>query len=134
MARVTATRSKDPSTKVGAIVVKGKRIIATGYNGFPKNIEDKPEWLNDREMKYRLVIHAEMNAILIAQEYGLDLSKCDIYCTLLPCFECAKAIASAGIKSVKYLDDSNPRLQESFEMTRKLFDSCGIEHYKVTLT
>lgn len=133
VARVTATRSKDPSTKVGSVIVKGKRIIATGYNGFPRGIEDKPEWLNDREMKYKLIIHAEMNAILIAQEYGLDMAECDIYCTLMPCFECAKSIAAVGIKSVKYMDDSNPRLQESFEMSRKLFDSRGILHNKVTI-
>lgn len=133
IARMVATRSKDPSTKVGAVIVKDKRIVSTGYNGFPESVPDHPDWLNDRERKYSLMIHAETNAILMAKKYGLSVQDCELYVTLLPCCECAKAIVQAGIKSVKCLDDYNPRYIESFNITKKLFDDAGISYEKVSV-
>lgn len=133
IARMVATRSKDPSTKVGAVIAKDKRIVSTGYNGFPQEIEDRQEWLSDRKTKYSLMIHAEMNAILMAKKYGLSVEGCDLYVTLLPCCECATIIIQSGIKSVKCLDDFNPRYVESFKETKKLFDQAGILYEKISV-
>lgn len=65
-ARLISTRSKDPSTQTGAVIANGKNFISQGYNGFPRLMEDRHEWLNDRPEKYRRVIHCEMNAAMLA--------------------------------------------------------------------
>ena len=94
IAHQVATWSKDPSTKVGAIIVGDKlQIVSQGYNGFPRNIEDKEERLNIRELKYKFTIHAEANAIYNALYNGSSVQYCTLYCvSLFPCSECAKAI------------------------------------------
>lgn len=90
--------SKDPSTKVGAVLVgKDRRDIALGYNGFPPGIEDTPERLDNRAIKYRLVQHAERNVLDNAR---FDTEGATLYVTLFPCCECAKSIISKGIKRV----------------------------------
>ena len=95
--------SKDPSTKVGAVIVNPKnQVVSLGYNGFPKGVQDLPERYNDRETKLLLVSHAERNAM---DNAPVDLSDCTIYTTLMPCNECCKSIIVRGIKrivSVKY--------------------------------
>ena len=73
IAREISTWSKDPSRKIGAIAVRDRKILATGYNGFPKGIEDTPTRLNIREVKYQYVVHAEMNCIYNAAENGVSL-------------------------------------------------------------
>lgn len=99
LARHFASWSKDPSTKVGAVLIDEKhRVVGEGYNGFPRGIEDSPERLNDRPTKYALVVHAEVNAILNATR--ADLDDCSLYCTHLPCSGCAKLIIQAGIRRV----------------------------------
>lgn len=91
--------SKDPSTKCGAVIVDDqRRIVSVAYNGFPAGVEDRPEWLTDRSIKYRVVIHAEKNAILFAQR---DLRGCTIYVhPMPPCAQCAAAIIQSGIRRV----------------------------------
>lgn len=91
--------SKDPSTKCGAVIVGPLRQkVAYGYNGFPIGVDDMPQRYNNREVKYDLVVHAELNAILNAQ-FGLSGSTLYVY-PLVPCTECAKAIIQSGIKRV----------------------------------
>ncbi|MBR6921698.1 MAG: dCMP deaminase family protein [Clostridia bacterium] len=106
VALLAAMRSKDPNTQVGACIVgEDKRIISTGYNGFPRGCSDD-EFPWDREgedTKYPFVVHAELNAILNAG--GRNLSGSKLYVALFPCNECAKAIIQAGIKTVVYLSD-----------------------------
>ena len=95
IAKSVAARSHDAETQVGAVVVSSqKRIIATGYNGFPANCEDD-HFPNLRPDKYPFMIHAEINAIVTSKQ---DLSGATIYCTHSPCHECAKLIVAAGIK------------------------------------
>jgi len=91
--------SKDPSTQAGAVVVDDqRRIVSTGYNGVPAGVEDRPEWLADRSIKYRVVIHAEKNALLFAQR---DLHGCTLYVhPMPPCAQCAAAIIQSGIRRV----------------------------------
>ena len=106
VALLAAMRSKDPNTQVGACIVgEDKRIISTGYNGFPRGCSDD-EFPWDREgedTKYPFVVHAELNAILNAG--GRNLSGSKLYVALFPCNECAKAIIQAGIKTLVYLSD-----------------------------
>lgn len=102
LALMVATRSGDPDTQVGAILVtKDNRIISTGYNHYPANY---PEHLEDwsKPNKYNYVVHAEMNAIAYAKQ---DISEATLYVTLSPCSNCAKLISSSGIKNVIFLEE-----------------------------
>ena len=102
IARAVATWSKDPSSQIGAVAVNDeRRILATGYNGFPKGIEDTPERLEDRSQKYALIIHAEMNALMNALYSGVTLKGSTLYVYGLPiCPSCSKCVIQAGIKRV----------------------------------
>lgn len=98
MARHVAKRSKDPSTQVGAVIFDPKgRIVSAGYNGFARGVEDKESRLTDREMKLKLTLHAEKNAILFATA---PLDDCTIVVTHPCCAQCAAQIIQAGIKHV----------------------------------
>ena len=98
LARETSLWSKDPSTKVGAVIVRPDLTVASlGFNGFPKRMPDLPQYYADKEQKYSRVIHAEMNAILFAKE---PLSGYTLYTTLLPCDRCLVHVAQAGIDRV----------------------------------
>ena len=107
IALLSANRSKDPNTQVGACIVSNdNRILSIGYNGAPRGLHDDiMKW--DREgdflnTKYAYVCHGELNAIL---NYRGDLTGSKIYVALFPCNECAKAIIQSGIKEVIYKDD-----------------------------
>lgn len=107
LAHLSALRSKDPSTQVGAVIVSPEnRIVGIGYNGFPNgcNDDDFP-WDRDgafQDTKYPYVVHAELNAILNSKQ---DLRGCSIYVSLFPCNECAKAIIQSGISKIVYESD-----------------------------
>jgi len=108
IALLSAKRSKDPRTQVGACIVNSKnKIVGVGYNGLPLGCSDEEfPWECEGEFlgtKYPFVCHAELNAIL--NNIGIDLEGCRIYTALFPCNECAKAIIQAGIKEVIYLSD-----------------------------
>lgn len=95
------TWSKDPSMKVGAVIVdERRRLLSTGYNGFPQGVEDTPERYEDRSLKYPLVVHAEVNAVLFS---GHDLTGATLYCsTGVPCPDCMGVIIQSGIKTVVF--------------------------------
>jgi dCMP deaminase len=116
--------SKDPSTKCGAIIIRpdGKHMSSFGYNGFPKLIEDRPEYLDNREEKYQRIIHAELNAILNA---GCNLWGCAMYTwPFPPCSECAKHVIQVGIRRVIFPKTFPPELYErwNIDMTFELFN------------
>lgn len=93
--------SKDPSTKVGCVVVGPDREIrSTGFNGFPRGILDSDDRLTDRELKYPLICHAEENAIMHAARIGLALKGCTAYVTWPPCTRCARSLIQAGISEI----------------------------------
>tara|TARA_B110001454_G_scaffold103797_1_gene97731 strand:+ start:84 stop:554 length:471 start_codon:yes stop_codon:yes gene_type:complete len=102
LAKEISTWSKDPSTKIGAIVVgEHGQILSQGFNGFPRGIKDSEDRLNNRERKYELVVHGEMNAIYNASLNGISLKGGIMYVYGLPiCNECAKGIIQVGIKKV----------------------------------
>jgi dCMP deaminase len=100
MAHLVASWSKDPSTKVGAVIVDDKkRIVSVGYNGFPRGVEDSEHRYNERELKYKLVCHAERNAL---DNSPMNVEGCVMFVTLPPCNECSKSIIQRGIKTVYY--------------------------------
>ncbi len=130
LAIFTSFRSKDPSSKVGAVIVDEKNhIIGTGYNGFVAGIDEtKFSWAREGEFlqtKYPYVVHAEANAILNCTR--ADLSGCRLYVTLAPCNECAKLVAQKGIAKVYYLLDKYPD-QDTFVAARKIFEIKGIDY------
>lgn len=109
IAKLSALRSKDPSTKVGACIVDvNHKVVSIGYNGMPCGVpEEELSWSRDGEgldSKYLYVCHAEFNAILNTRN-GSDLKGCTLYVTLFPCNECAKAVIQTGIKEIVYLDN-----------------------------
>ncbi|HKF50094.1 MAG TPA: deaminase [Terracidiphilus sp.] len=125
MAALVATWSKDPSTKVGAVITRGKFVVSLGFNGHPAGIEDNTARLLDRETKYRTIIHAELNAILSARQ---PLDGCTLYVVpFMPCSACGAVIVQSGIKRVVTLESDNERWAESFEFTRTIFTEAGIE-------
>jgi dCMP deaminase len=125
LAEFISSWSKDPSTKVGAVVTdKSNRIISIGYNGFPQNITDD-ERLEDRDTKYKIIIHGEMNAILFA---GRSLSDCTLYTyPFMPCPRCAGIIIQAGISRVVSYNNMPERWQSDFEISKSLFLESSIE-------
>lgn len=131
LAQEVSTWSKDPSTKVGAVICRGKHVVSQGFNGFPPCVDDLEHWLNDREIKYKLVIHAEANAILNA---GGSVVGCTLYTyPLSPCGECAKLVAAAGIKRVlSVVDRSHPRF--CTQDAEFVFSRAGVEYEWLTLT
>lgn len=100
MVYLTALKSKDPSTKVGAVIVKDNHIISTGYNGFPIGVNDFSDRYNNREIKYKFVVHAEHNSILAAARFGISTLGSTLYTSGLPCNNCMKSIIQSGISEV----------------------------------
>jgi dCMP deaminase len=130
MAREVSTWSKDPSTRVGAIVVGDKgQILSQGYNGFPRGIDDTNERLNDRPTKLKFVVHAEMNCIYNASYSGVSLEDSRLYVYGLPvCSECAKGVIQVGIKNVFMCHpvEIDRRWDESFRTTAEMFEEAGV--------
>lgn len=130
VASAVAEMSKDPSTRVGAIIVDPiGRIVSAGYNGFARGCDDSPEMYADREKKYSRTSHAETNAILFAKA---DLTKHSIYCTMAPCDRCAVMIIQSGITNVfcpPLPADAAPRWAEAVKSAREMFrEACVIVH------
>ena len=133
VAKLSAMRSKDPSTQVGACIVSGdNKILSMGYNGFPNGCSDD-EFPWDKEENdpydetYYYVTHSELNAILNYRGGSLEGSK--LYVTLFPCNECAKAIIQAGIKTIvyesdKYADSSATRA------SKRMLNAAGVRYYQ----
>ena len=131
LAREISKWSKDPSTKIGAVIVNDDhRILATGYNGFPKGIDDAQERLNNREEKYKLVIHAEKNAIYNATYSGIALENSTLYVYGLPvCSECAKGVIQVGVKRVvmNALKNTPDKWAKSFLESSNMFFEAGVD-------
>lgn len=127
IAILSGKRSKDPSTQVGACIVKDNKIIGIGYNGLPTGCsDDEYPWNKTGEFletKYPYIVHAELNAIL--NSIKSDLKGAYIYVALFPCNECAKAIIQSGIKKVIYLSDKY-KDSDVFIASKRLFNSANV--------
>ena len=137
IAKLSAMRSKDPSTQVGACIVSNdNRILSIGYNGAPNGFSDEEfPWAREGknlDTKYPYVCHVEMNAILNYRGSKKDLENAKIYVDLFPCNECAKIIIQSGIKEVVYLSDKYANSDNNIA-SRKLFDCCGVKYRKIEL-
>ena len=132
LAHLSAMRSKDPSTQVGAVIVSGEhRVVSIGYNGFPNGCSDD-EFPWDREgdfgaTKYPYVVHAELNAILNSKN---DLRGCSIYVSLFPCNECAKAIIQSGISRIVYESDKYADTDATIA-SKRMLRAAGVELYQL---
>lgn len=130
LAKLSAMRSKDPSTQVGACVVgRDNRILSVGYNGAPNGFApEKFPWGKTGpalETKYLYACHGEMNAILNYRGNSRELEGAKFYVTLFPCNECAKIIVQAGVREVVYLSDEYA--ENDFTIAaKKIFDECGV--------
>lgn len=130
VAMLSAQRSKDPSTQVGACIVsRENKILSMGYNGMPCGCsDDEMPWARDGEpldTKYMFVCHAELNSIL--NYAGHDLRGAKIYTTLFPCNECAKAIIQCGIKEIIYRENKYDGT-DSVCASKKMFDLAGVTY------
>ena len=132
VAMLSAQRSKDPNTQVGACIVsQDHKILSMGYNGFPIGCsDDEFPWAREGEPydnKYFYTTHSELNAILNYRGGSLEGSR--LYVTLFPCNECAKAIIQAGIRTVIYAEnkyDGTPSIRAS----KRMFDAAGVRYYR----
>lgn len=133
---LSARRSKDPNTQVGACIVNSeKRILSVGYNGFPAGCsDDEFPWERQGEeldTKYPYVCHAELNAILNCR--GTNLSGSKIYVALFPCNECAKAIIQSGIREVVYISDKYAD-SDATKASKRMFNAAGVKLTRLTPT
>jgi dCMP deaminase len=132
VALLSAKRSKDPNTQVGAcIVTEDKRIVGLGYNGLPRGCsDDEFPWERDGEFlntKYPFVCHAELNAILNSTR---SLKDCIIYVALFPCHECSKAIIQSGIKEIVFLSDKYNGTDSDLA-SKRMLDAAGVTYRKL---
>ncbi|MFA5405596.1 MAG: dCMP deaminase family protein [Ignavibacteria bacterium] len=135
IALLSALRSKDPNTQVGACIVgKNNKIVGIGYNGFPIGCSDEDfSWErkadNINDTKYPYVVHAEANAILNSTK---DLHGARLYVGLYPCNECAKLIIQSGIIEVVYLSDKYKE-SDSAKAARKMFEKAGVKERQLII-
>jgi len=124
MAFLCASWSKDPSSKVGAVITQGNRIVSQGFNGYPHGVTDNPD--NPRELKYQLTIHAEANALLHSKR---DLTGCSIFATHYPCPNCTAMIIQSGITHIyvpEQNDDFLSRWSDQIAVSNTMIDEVGI--------
>lgn len=121
-----ASWSKDPSTKVGAIIVRPDRVILShGYNGFPRGVDDSEELLKDRDYKYPRIVHAEMNAIFNCG--APSMQGCHIFVSPVhTCSHCAQGIIQTGIKYVHIRSHGDPRWEEFNKPAKEMFEQAGV--------
>lgn len=125
LANTVSMFSKDPSTKVGAVIVDDdNRVISIGYNGFPKGIRDDNR-LSNRELKYEMIVHAEANALLFA---NAPVRGCTIYTwPFQPCSRCASLIIQAGIRRVVSVESKDQKWRENFQLAHDMMTEARIE-------
>lgn len=147
LALAHARMSKDPSTKVGAVIVGPDREIrSSGFNGFPRGILDAPERLADRDTKLGLVVHAEMNAVLNAARVGIPLKGCTMYLSCTdstgmvwggpPCTRCTVELIQSGITAVvsQPFKTVPSRWKDDIEKARAILMEAGVSYREVTGT
>lgn len=118
--------SKDPSTQVGAVIVDAKRrVVGVGFNGFARGVDDTVDRLHKREIKYKLVVHAESNAL----DNAAYTEGCTLYCTFFPCPQCAARIIQKGItRVVARKSPSDDRWAEEQVFSKMQFDESGVKY------
>ncbi len=145
MCLFVANKSKDPSTKVGSVIVgPDNEVRGTGYNGFPRKIKDTIERLNDRDTKIKLVVHAEMNAVLAAARVGIPIKGCTMYIWAVdavskkpwggpPCTRCTVELIQAGISEVRVPrpKDIPERWKADLDFSRSILLESGVKYHEI---
>lgn len=135
VARQYARMSKDPSTQVGAVVVRDREQISAGFNGLPRNIADTVARLANRDLKYSMIVHAELNALLTAARAGISVKGCTLYLVCTdgqetwsgpPCASCCAAIIQAGIDEVVHLPPKLGWWAASVQLGQDLLYEAGV--------
>ena len=127
MAQLVATKSKDPNTKVGCVVITDDKVVAaTGYNGLPRGVEDKAERM-ERPAKYLWTSHAEENAVAQAARVGMKLKGGTAFVTHMPCSRCARTLIQAGIEYVVVDRGTTSMPQEEFDVAMQMFKEAGVD-------
>lgn len=117
--------SDDPSTKTGAVITNGRKPISLGVNGLPMGVDDTEERLNNRDIKYKVIIHCERNALIFAER---SLINCTLYTwPFMSCATCASMMIQAGIKRIVAPYSENARWVDDFKLTTELFNEAGVE-------
>lgn len=126
LAKHISSWSKDPSTKVGAVIVdENRRIVSVGYNGFSAGVHDFPERYENRDIKYEMIIHGEINAILFANR---DLHGCTLYTwPFQPCSRCASIVVQKGISRVVAPINKSPKWEKSFTLANDIFSESKVK-------
>lgn len=122
--------SKDKNAGIGAIIVDDeKRIVSTGYNGFPSGCDDSVEERYERPLKYTWTEHAERNAIYSAAKNGVQLKGTTMYIQWFPCSDCARAIIQTGIKTLYCTEPTydHPKYGADFKISKEMLEECGIK-------
>ena len=130
LSETIATWSKDPSRGVGAVIVSPLRqVLATGYNGLPRGVEDNPERL-ERPVKYDLIVHAEMNAIIQCARNGTSPVGATLYSSFSPCIHCTLSIVQAGITRVvtRSIVEGDEHWNASLDKSISMLKEVGIEY------
>lgn len=125
LAKYVSSASKDPSTKTGAVIVDDKRrVISIGYNGMAKGVADSAERLENREIKYKMIVHCERNALLFAAR---SVEGCTLYTwPFMSCTPCAAMVIQAGIKRCVAPKSVNERWIDDFKLSQEMFSEAGI--------
>ncbi len=144
LALAHAQMSKDPSTAVGAVIVGPDReLISAGFNGFPRGIADTPERLHDREMKYKLIVHAEINSVMAAARLGIRVKGCTMYLVATnstgttwggpPCTRCTVELIQAGIVEVVSfgMQDLPERWRDDLKLAREILGEARVRYREV---
>jgi dCMP deaminase len=127
---LAATKSRDPRTKIGAILVKDGVIISEGFNGFPRKVKDLPSRYLNKKTKYKMVCHAEHNAVLNACRTGISTLGSICFTNGIPCCECSKALIQAGILEIvvhKQWPEMNQKWKESIKTSKIMFKEAGVK-------
>ena len=129
LAQHIASWSKDPSTKVGCVIVGPDReIVSTGYNGFPRGVSDDSSRYDDRNTKLHLICHAEENAVSHAARIGVSLRNTTAYVTWPPCPRCARSLVQAGVTKVVHQETELPeRWVEQMNWSFQLLDEADVD-------
>ena len=129
LAKHVSDWSRDPSTKVGAVAVKDRRVLATGYNGLPRGVADLPGRLNNRDEKYLRTVHAEANIVAQGARFGIDLFGATVYVwAFLPCSNCTTLMIQAGIQRIVVPELPIPdRWQSNFNLSVEMLREAGVE-------
>jgi dCMP deaminase len=125
LAKHVAGWSKDPSTRVGAVITLDNHVVSLGFNGLPRGVQDTPMRLQARELKYKLIVHGEMNAMNFA---SCPLKGATLYTyPFMPCSVCAGSVIQHGFKEIVAPYSDNQRWKESFDLTEMILREAGVE-------